>query len=38
LAQCRGQLAQAELDARLAADAVDIILPGRSRSVAGVTR
>jgi phenylalanyl-tRNA synthetase alpha chain len=36
LAQCRGQLAQAELDARLAAEAVDISLPGRSRSVAGV--
>jgi phenylalanyl-tRNA synthetase alpha chain len=36
LHQRRAQLAQDELDARLAAEAVDISLPGRGRSAAGI--
>jgi phenylalanyl-tRNA synthetase alpha chain len=36
LAQRRGELAQAELDARLAAEAIDVTLPGRGRSPGGI--
>jgi phenylalanyl-tRNA synthetase alpha chain len=36
LTQRRAQLAQAELDERLAAEAVDISLPGRGRSAGGI--
>ncbi|HEX7156717.1 MAG TPA: phenylalanine--tRNA ligase subunit alpha [Burkholderiaceae bacterium] len=36
LAQRRGELAQAELDARLASEAIDVTLPGRGRSPGGI--
>src|SRR3546814_16102945 len=32
----RGQMAQAELDKRLAAETIDVSLPGRGRGVAGI--
>lgn len=36
LAARRAQLAQAELDARLAQEAIDVTLPGRSRAAGGI--